>query len=58
MKTTHMKFKGQEIEVVTHYIDGEISEVYIYWRGEEIIFGYDLEDAQEKLEAFFSRGEQ
>lgn len=53
MKKTKMKFKGQEIEVTTHYIDGEISEVYVYWRGEEIIFAYDLDDAAEKIERFF-----
>lgn len=52
---TTIKVHGYTVDLSIHEIDGEVAEVYATWDGQEVAFGYDLEDITEKLDNFFKR---
>lgn len=44
-----MIINGQSVELTIHMIEGEVSEVYAVYNGQEIEFAYDLDEMSEKL---------
>ena len=53
MIKTRISVNGEEVELVIHDIEGDISEVYAYWNDDEILFAYSLDEMNERLARFF-----
>lgn len=58
MKTKRVQYKNNKgrftLDITLHYIDGEVSEIYVSWEGSEILSGHSISEVETKIIAFFN----